>query len=112
MSSRSSTLSPTSHPTYQKVDTLNNIQEHLVLPVPDPLAPPGYGVRHGDRGPNHFQLVRLLRDVLLQDFALGRLGVTEVHHLVEKLVDDDKVVPDGFLLELFKVFDQNLYDPG
>jgi hypothetical protein len=103
-------LSPTGHPTYQKVDALNDIQEHLVLPVPDPLASPRYGVRHSDRRPDHFQLVWFLRDVFLQDLALSRLGVTKVHHLVEKLVDNDKVIPDRFLLELFEVFNENLYD--
>jgi hypothetical protein len=47
--------------------------------------------------------VRFLGDVLLQDLALGRLDVAKVDHLVQQLVDDDKVVPDGFLLEFLEV---------
>ncbi len=58
----------------------------------------------------NLELVRLLRDVLLQDLGLGRLGVPKVHHLVEQLVDDDKVVADGFLLERFEVFGEDFDD--
>lgn len=56
--------------------------------------------------------MRFLSNVLLQDLGFGRLRVTKVHHLVEKLVDDDKVVPDRLLLELLEVFDQDLMKPG
>lgn len=48
----------------------------------------------------------LLRDVLLQYFGFGGLRVTEIHHFVEQLVDDDEVVADGFFLESFEVFGQ------
>lgn len=54
--------------------------------------------------------MRLLRDVLLQDLRLRRLRVAEVHHLVEELVDDDEVVPDGFLLQLLEVFREDFDD--
>lgn len=38
------------------------------------------------------------------------MRVTKIHHLVEQLVDDDKVVPDAFLLEFFEVFGEDLND--
>ena len=41
---------------------------------------------------------RFERNALLENLALGRLGIAKVHHLVEELVDDDKVVADGLLL--------------
>jgi hypothetical protein len=55
----------------------------------------------------HFELVAFLRNVFLQDFRLGRLGEPEIHHFVEQFVDDNKIVPDGFFFELFKVFLQD-----
>ena len=52
--------------------------------------------------------MRLLRDVLLQDLALGGLGVAKVHHFVHEFIDDDKVVSDTLFFELFEVFDEDL----
>ena len=49
-------------------------------------------------------------DALLENLALGRLGVAKVHHLVHELVDDHKVVADGLLLELLEVLDQYLHN--
>lgn len=40
---------------------------------------------------------------LLENLGLGCLGVSEIHHLVQQLVDDDEVVPDTLLLELLEV---------
>lgn len=92
----------------QQVQTLNHIQEDLVLAIPDPLAAPTDGVRDRDGRPRlHLQLVALLRDVLLQDLGFGGLRVAEVHHLVEELVDDDEVVADGFLLEGLEVLGED-----
>ena len=51
-----------------------------------------------------------LGDVFLEDLGLGGLRVAEIHHLVEELVDDDEVVPDGFFLELLEVFGEDLHD--
>lgn len=48
-----------------------------------------------------------LRDVLLEDLGLGGLRVTEIHHLVEELVDDDEVVADGFFLEGLEVLGED-----
>ncbi len=48
-----------------------------------------------------------LRDVLLEDFGFGGLRVAEIHHFVEKLVDDDEIVADGFLLQGFEVFGED-----
>lgn len=45
----------------------------------------------------------LLCDVLLKDLGFGGLRVAEVHHLVEKLVNNDKVVADGLFLEDLEV---------
>lgn len=50
----------------------------------------------------------LLRDVLLQDLAFGRLRVSEIHHFIQELVDDHKVVSDRFFFEFFKVFREDL----
>lgn len=54
--------------------------------------------------------MRFLCDVFLEDLGLGGLRVAEIHHLVEELVDDDEVVPDGFFLELLEVFGEDLDD--
>lgn len=40
---------------------------------------------------------------LLKNLGLSCLRVSEIHHLVQQLVDDDKVVPDTLLLELLEV---------
>jgi hypothetical protein len=47
---------------------------------------------------------------LLQYLAFGSLRVTKIHHLVKQLIDDDKVVPNTLLLELFKVLGEDLDD--
>ncbi len=46
-------------------------------------------------------------DVFLEDLGFGGLWVAKVHHLVEELVDDDKVIPDGFFFELFEVLGED-----
>jgi hypothetical protein len=38
------------------------------------------------------------------------LRVAKIHHFVKQLVDDDKVVADGFFFELFEVFGEDLDD--
>ena len=43
----------------------------------------------------------------MENLALRCLRVTEVHHLIHELVDDDEVVANGLLLKLFKVFDKD-----
>ena len=53
----------------------------------------------------------LVWDSLLEDLALGRLGIAKVHHLVHELVYDDEIVSYRLLLELFKVFDEDLGEP-
>ncbi len=94
---------------HQQVERLDDVEEHLVLAVPDALGAPRHGIGHGDgRSGLYLELVRLLRDVFLQDLGLGRLRVAKVHHLVEKLVDDDEVVADGFLLERLEVLGEDL----
>lgn len=44
---------------------------------------------------------------LLQDLGLCRLRESKVHHLVQQLVDDDEVVPDGLLFQLLEVFGED-----
>lgn len=39
----------------------------------------------------------------MQDLGFGGLWVSKVHHFIQQLVDDDKVVPYTFLLEFFEV---------
>lgn len=38
------------------------------------------------------------------------MRVAKIHHLIEQLVNDDEIVPDGFLLELLEVFGEDLHD--
>jgi len=51
--------------------------------------------------------VRLLGDVFLEDLGFGRLGIPKVHHLVQKLVDDDEVVANRLLLERLEVLGED-----
>ena len=44
---------------------------------------------------------------LLQDLGLCRLRESEIHHLVQQLVNDDEVVPDGLLFQLLEVFGED-----
>jgi hypothetical protein len=46
----------------------------------------------------------------LQDLGLGCLWVAKVHHFIQQLVDDYKVVPYTLLLKLLKVFCEDLHD--
>lgn len=46
--------------------------------------------------------------LLLQDLAVRGLRVTKIHQLIQQLVDDDKVVPDALLLQLFEVLREDL----
>jgi hypothetical protein len=38
------------------------------------------------------------------------LWIAKVHHFIQQLVDDDKVVPDRFFLQLFKIFGEDFDD--
>jgi hypothetical protein len=94
--------------THQQVDALNDVKEDFILPISDSFASPRNSIRHSNGRPDDFKFMRFLSNVLLQDLAFCRLGVSKVHHLVEKLVDDDKVVTDRFLFQFFEVFYQDL----
>ena len=48
--------------------------------------------------------MRFLGNVFLEDLGFGGLGVAEVHHFVEELVDDYEVVSYGLFFEFFEVF--------
>lgn len=43
----------------------------------------------------------------MEDLALCGLGVSEIHHLVHELVDNDKVVANTLFLEFFEIFDED-----
>ena len=45
---------------------------------------------------------------LLQDLALRRLWVPEVHHLVQELIDDHKVVSYRLFFEFLEIFHEDL----
>jgi hypothetical protein len=49
-------------------------------------------------------------DVLLQYLGFGSLGISEIHHLIEQLIDDDKVVSYTLFLKLFEVLCKHLDD--
>lgn len=51
-----------------------------------------------------------MSNVFLEDLGLGGLGIAKVHHFVEKLVNDDKVVADGFFLQSLEVLGEDLDD--
>ena len=52
----------------QQVEGLDDVQENLVFPISYTLASPRYSICHSDWRPRlHLKLVRLLRDVLLED---------------------------------------------
>ena len=44
----------------------------------------------------------------MQNLALRCLGVSEVHHFVHELVDDDEVVSNRLFLQFLEVLDQDL----
>mmetsp|Transcript_57148 Transcript_57148/g.135715 ORF Transcript_57148/g.135715 Transcript_57148/m.135715 type:complete len:257 (+) Transcript_57148:592-1362(+) len=89
---------------HQNVHRLNDIQEDLVFAVLDSLAPPGHDARDRRRRLCHpCDLVALLHDVLAQNLLIRDLRIPPVHHLVQQLVDHDKVVSDGLLLEFPEV---------
>ncbi len=49
-------------------------------------------------------------DLLLQYLTLRRLRIPEIHHLIQKLVDYNKIVAYALLLQLFEVLGENLDD--
>lgn len=62
----------------------------------------GYTVR------THIPKYESALNVLLKDLALRCLGIPEVHHLIQQLIDDDEVVAYRFFLKFFEVFNQDL----
>ena len=75
--------------THQHIDTLNNVKKDLILSV---LQDTALVAAMGD-----LELVRFLGDVLLQDLALRRLWVSEIHHLIHELKNDDNISYTLFL---------------
>ena len=51
-----------------------------------------------------------LCDVFLEDFRFRGLRIPKIHHLVEKFVNDDKIITNGFFFELFEVLREDLDD--
>ena len=48
--------------------------------------------------------------VLLQYLAFCRLWITKVHHFVEQLVDNDKIIAYTLLFQLFEIFREDFHD--
>lgn len=48
--------------------------------------------------------------LLLQYLALRSLWVSEVHHLIEQFIDDNKVVANTLFLQDFEVFREDLHN--
>ena len=46
-------------------------------------------------------------DALLENLALRCLGVTEVHHLIQQLINNHKVISYRLFLEFLEVLDEN-----
>lgn len=63
----------------------------------NPVSPPTPTQRTGSR--------------LLKDLGLGRLGISEIHHLIQQLVNDDEVIPDTLLLQLLEVLCKHFDNP-
>ena len=97
--------------TYQNIDRLNDVQENFIFTIFQSFRSPGHGIGQCDRHSGRdftLRLLALLRDEFLEDFAVGRLGIAKVHHLVQQFVDDDKVVADALLLKFLEIFLENL----
>ena len=121
----------------QEVDAFHDIQIDFVLLVSDVFGAPRDGVCDGGwRTDLDIEFVTLLCDVsvdrsgvdcesqdkgfvvdfvvgfvdkLLEDLGLCDLRVSKVHHLVQKLVDDDEIVSDTLFLNLLEVLLKHLF---
>mmetsp|Transcript_16978 Transcript_16978/g.48768 ORF Transcript_16978/g.48768 Transcript_16978/m.48768 type:complete len:246 (+) Transcript_16978:808-1545(+) len=88
----------------EKIDTLQDINVHLVLLVADAFPPPIDGA--GNLAGQLRRLRLVLRpdvaqvDVQPQDVDGAVLRISKVHGLVHQLVDERHVVPHGVLVEL------------
>jgi len=54
-------------------------------------------------GEGIWEFIGLGFDETFEEFDFGGLRVPIVHHLIKKFIDDDEVVPDGLLLDIFEV---------
>ena len=52
--------------------------------------------------------LKQIPNLLLKNFAVGGLRVSEVDQLVQEFVDDDEVVSDAFLFDILEVILKNL----
>mmetsp|Transcript_45275 Transcript_45275/g.120078 ORF Transcript_45275/g.120078 Transcript_45275/m.120078 type:complete len:245 (-) Transcript_45275:202-936(-) len=94
---------------HQEIQLLDHVQEDLVLLVFDTFRTPRDSIGHRCwRTQVHVELVGLVLDVLSEDLHLRCLRVPIVHHLIQKLVGDDKVVLDALLFKFFEVVPQHL----
>ena len=48
-----------------------------------------------------------MEDALLQDFTLRRLRIPEVHHLIQQLINNHKVISYRLFLKFLEVLDEN-----
>lgn len=54
--------------------------------------------------------VEQILNALLKNFGFCGLRISEIHHLVEQLINNDEVVSYTLLFELFEVFCEDLHD--
>lgn len=46
----------------------------------------------------------------MENLAFRCLGIAKIHHFVQQFVDNDKVIPDTFLLQDLEIFGEHLHD--
>mmetsp|Transcript_6541 Transcript_6541/g.12955 ORF Transcript_6541/g.12955 Transcript_6541/m.12955 type:complete len:393 (-) Transcript_6541:127-1305(-) len=98
----------------QQVQLLNHIQENLIFLVLDsfrsPRSCPSKHSRNTFCQLFLFNLVSFSRpNELFQSLGVGCLGVSEIHHLIQELVDDHEVVLDTFLFKLVEVLSHDFH---
>mmetsp|Transcript_29191 Transcript_29191/g.40685 ORF Transcript_29191/g.40685 Transcript_29191/m.40685 type:complete len:225 (+) Transcript_29191:919-1593(+) len=98
----------------QKIQFLYNVEEDFILLVFDAFSSPGCGSRqHASDVLGQLFFLDLMclssLDESLQSFRVGSLGIPEIHHLVQKLVDYHKIIFNAFLFELIEVVFHHRY---
>lgn len=64
--------------TNKQIDALDNVQEHLILPIPDALRSPRNSIGHGNRWPDDFQFMRFLGDVSERETSVIVIGLRDI----------------------------------
>ena len=53
-------------------------------------------------------LICFCLNILLQHSNFSNLGITVIHHLIKKFIGNYKIVPQTFILQLFKVLNEDV----